>query len=173
MSEAVHHIDVAGVMLSSCGFSPSASQQPPDDSSNFGIDTANAALGISAQDAQNTLLADIEARLAKEVLRLISPLGEFASRAQLIGKEIPESAQFCKLITGFLALSSLHVAYAIRQMADTPIFLDDGREYLAKLGLELHELVREVDLDGRRFLAVALIDKKSGEFGDTFGESNV
>lgn len=138
-----------------------------------GISTANAALGISAQDAQNALLANIEARLAKEVLRLISPLGEFASRAQLIGKEIPESAQFCKLITGFLALSSLHIAYAIRQMADTPIFLDDGREYLAKLGLELHELVREVDLDGRRFLAVALIDEKAGEFGDTFGESNV
>lgn len=112
---------------------------------------AEAASSEVPLDLQNTLLSAIEARLTDEMLRLIEPLDQFGRRAQLISKEIPESAQFCKLVTISLGLLGFQLAYAIRKSCDTPVFLNDGREYLAKLGLELHEFVREVDLDGRRF----------------------
>lgn len=142
------------------------------DGCDSGSGVADGAAAVASSDAKNALLASIEARLAQEVLRLIGPVQEFGRRAQLIGKEIPDSAQFCKLITGFIGLSAFQLAYAIRQMADTPIFVDDGREYLAKLGLQLHDVIREVDLDGRRFLAIALIDQKAAQFGNTLSEGD-
>ncbi|MGQ0711000.1 MAG: hypothetical protein ACT4NV_14785, partial [Rhodoferax sp.] len=37
-----------------------------------------------------------------------------------------------------------------------PLLLDDGAQYLHKLGLRVNELFRELDMDGRRFLAIAL-----------------
>lgn len=124
---------------------------------------AEGAVGGVLSDVQNALLASIEARLADEVLRLIDPIHQFGVRAQLIGKEIPDGAQFCKLITSLLALTAFQHAYALRQMADTPIFVDDGAGYLRKLGLELKDLFREVELDGRKFMAVALIDQQTAD----------
>ena len=134
---------------------------------------ADGAAAITANDAQNALLSNIEARLADEVLRLIDPIHEFGRRAQLIGKEIPDSANFCKLVTGFLGMASFQIAYALRKMADTPIFLDDGAGYLRKLGLELDDLFREVNLDGRKFLAVALVDQQPAKFDEASAKGNV
>lgn len=123
-------------------------------------DLAQAAVGKIPLQAQDALLASIEARLTHEVRGLVAALDQFGRRAQTIGKDIPEGAKFCQLVTGSLALLGFQFAYAFGKGLDTPIFFDDGAKYLADLGLSLDEFVREVTLDGRRFLAVALIDQE-------------
>lgn len=131
----------------------------------FGVqpDLAQTAVGEPPLQAQDALLASIEARLTQEVRGLIASLAEFGSRAQLIGEAIPDNAKFCKAVTALLSVLSLQLAHSLSQGVDLPIFLDDGAEYLRKLHLSLDDLVREIDLDGRRFLAVALIEKSSAE----------
>lgn len=125
------------------------------------------ALGIELADDKNALLlSDIEARLTKEVRGLISSLAQFGSRAQLICEEIPVNAQFCKLVTSSLQLLALQIAISLGKGLDKPIFFDDGCQYLADLGLCLDDFIREVNLDGRRFLAIALIDEKRADFFD-------
>jgi hypothetical protein len=126
---------------------------------------ANAPPALHAQDA--LLLADIETRLTREVRGLVAALHKFGSRAQLMGKEIPESAKFCKSVTLLLTLLSFQLAYSFGKDLDTPIFFDDGAEYLRKLNLSLSDFVRELTLDGRRFLAVALVDQQLGQFSST------
>lgn len=126
-------------------------------------DLAQTAVGDPPLQAQDALLASIEARLTKEVRGLIASLAEFGNRAQLIGEAIPDNAKFCKAVTALLSVLSLQFAHSLSQGVDLPIFLDDGAEYLRKLHLSLDDLVREIDLDGRRFLAVALIEKSSAE----------
>lgn len=113
--------------------------------------------------AQDALLAGIEARLAEEVRGLVAALDQFGRRTQLIGKELPEGAHFCKAVTGLLGLLGFQFAYALGKGLDRPIFVDDGAEYLRELSLSLNDLIREVDLDGRRFLAVALIEQSASE----------
>lgn len=121
---------------------------------------------VDASGAQDALLlADIEARLANEVRRLVDALREFGSRAQLVCKEIPDSAHFTKLVSSALVLISFQLAYALGKGLDKPIFFDDGAEYLRELNLCLSDFVREIDLDGRRFLAIALIDQQPSELG--------
>lgn len=116
---------------------------------------------------QNTLLlSDIEARLTDEVRGLILSLTQFGGMAQSIGKEIPDNAQFCKLVTSTLQLFALQVAVALGQGLNKPVFFDDGAHYLADLGLSLNDFIREIDLDGRKFMAIALIDKKNSDFLD-------
>ena len=129
------------------------------------------AVGAVAPEALNSqdalLLADIEARLTEEVRGLVSALHQFGSRAQLIGKEIPEGAQFCKSVTALLTLLGFQLAYSFGKGLDEPIFFDDGAEYLRKLNLSLGDFVRELTLDGRRFLAVALVDQQLGQLCST------
>lgn len=126
---------------------------------------AKAPGALEPQDA--LLLADIEARLTNEMRGLVAALRQFSSRAQLLGEEIPERAHFCKLVTALLVLLSLQLSNAFGKDLDVPIFFDDGAEYLRKLNLSLGEFVRELTLDGRRFLAVALIDQQLGQLGST------
>lgn len=121
---------------------------------------AQAALGVQQADLKNALLAGVEARLTQKVRGLVSALDQFGRRTQLIGKDFPDCAKFCKLVAGSLTLLGFQFAYAFDKGLDTPIFFDDGAKYLADLGLGLDEFVREIDLDGRRFLAVALIDQQ-------------
>jgi hypothetical protein len=113
--------------------------------------------------AQDALLAGIETRLTQEMLRLVGPLREFARRSQLIRKEIPNEAQFCKLISASLPIISLHVANAFLESAKKNTFAGDGVLYLKDIGLGLNDVVREVDLEGRKFLAVALVERKSSD----------
>ena len=123
---------------------------------------AHVAEGPAAEgnEAQHALvLADIEARLTKEVRGLVASLVQFGGRAQLISEEVPADAQFSKLVTGFLALLGFQLAYSLGKDLDKPIFFDDGAQYLRDLGLSLNDFVREVELDGRRFMAVALIEQ--------------
>ena len=127
---------------------------------------AGVADAVDASGTQDALLlADIEARLTNEVRGLIAALREFGSRAQLVCKEIPDNAHFTKLVSSSFALMSLQLAYALHKGLDKPIFFDDGVEYLRELKLCLSDFVREIDLDGRRFLAIALIDQQSSELG--------
>lgn len=135
---------------------------------NLNLGVAAATSAVKALDAQDALLlADIEARLTDEMRRLVAALHQFGCRSELIGKEIPDSAKFCKSVTLLLTLLSFQLAYSFGKDLDTPIFFDDGAEYLRKLNLSLSDFVRELDLDGRRFLAVALIDKQLGQLSST------
>ena len=112
---------------------------------------------------QDALLASIETRLTQEMLRLVSPLREFARRSQLVREEIPNSAQFCKLISAALPLVSLHFANAILEGSKKNTFTGDGVLYLNDIGLSLNDFVREVDIDGRKFMAIALVERKSSD----------
>lgn len=131
------------------------------DNSGF-AQRADGCVGVESQDA---LLAGIEARLTQEVLGLVASLREFSSRAQLIRKEIPEGAHFCKAVTSLLSLIALQYAESLGKSLDRPLLLDDGAEYLRKFGLRLEDSIREVTLDGRRFMAVAFLDE-SGDKGE-------
>lgn len=120
----------------------------------FGV--TDGAHGVAVADLQDAYLVRMEARLTYEVKGLIGTLSQFGSRAQLISEELPVGAEFSKRVTLLLALLSLQLANALGQGLDKPIFFDDGALYLKQLGLSLNDLIREVDLDGRRFLCVAL-----------------
>lgn len=115
-------------------------------------------IAISGKD---DLLSSLETRLAKEVFNLTIALTKFSSGVEAIGKELPDSSHFGKLVTLFFSMSSLQVAHALLQRPDLPLLVDDGFQQLQELGLSLNEFIREVDLDGRRFLAVALINVDS------------
>lgn len=129
---------------------------------------AGVAEAVNATGPQDALvLADIEARLTQEVRGLIAALTQFSGNAELIRKEIPESAHFTKLVTSLLVLVGLQLSHALGKGLDKPIFFDDGAEYLHELNLCLSDFVREVDLDGRRFLAIALVDKQPGKLSSS------
>ena len=117
--------------------------------------------------SEHDLLASIETQLTKEVTDLTSSLVSFSSRVELIRNEMPASAHFSQAVAQLLSLFSLQVANALLKDSDTPLLVDDGAVYLEKLGLSLDELFREVDLDGRRFLAVALVDQRTGKVTDS------
>lgn len=126
---------------------------------------ANAPVSLDAQDA--LVLANVEARLTEEVRGLIAALNQFSGRAQGICVEIPDAAHFSKLVTSFLGLLGFQLAHALGKGLDKPIFFDDGAEYLRELNLCLSDFVREVDLDGRRFLAVAFVDEQARKLGSS------
>lgn len=137
-----------------------------------GLDLNRACAGIAdfvhtrrTQDA--FVLANVDTRLTEEVRRLIAALAQFGGRAQSISKEIPDAAHFSKLVTSFLGLLGLQLAHALGKGLDKPLFFDDGAEYLHELNLCLSDFVREVDLDGRRFLAVAFVDEQARELGSS------
>lgn len=113
------------------------------------------------------LLTDIEARLTEEMHGLVLALAQFGGRAKLISESVPADADFAKLVTQLFALLGFQLSNALSQSMERRVFFDDGRHYLAELGLSLNDFIREVSLDGRRFLAVALVDAKPGEFKNT------
>lgn len=128
--------------------------------------TDGAAPVAGAITNEDDLLASIEARLAEEVRGLANTLAEFSRRTQRIGEELPVTAHFGKSITRLLSLSSLHVSYALLKDGDQPLLIDDGAEHLKQLGLGLSDFIREVDLDGQRFLAIALVNDEATEFNN-------
>ncbi|MDH2234478.1 hypothetical protein N5K37_31660 [Delftia tsuruhatensis] len=124
------------------------------------------ALGASVADSQNTLLAGIEARLTDEMRWLALTLAEFGRRTKAIREEIPADAKFCKLVAGVLPMAAFQIADAILRAPKSFTFEDDGALYLRQLGLELEDFVREFDLEGRKFLAVAFLDKSGRDVLD-------
>lgn len=107
---------------------------------------------------ENNLLPTIEARLTEEMLILTGALQRFGVFSKGVSEELPDSAQFGKLVTGLLSLLSFQLSNSLLKDIDGPLLLSDGGEYLLKLGLSLNEAFREIDLEGRKFLAVAFID---------------
>lgn len=126
---------------------------------------ATGAPGVTTvSDSQHDLLTTLEARLAEEWAILAAALTRFGQAAQSISKELPAESEFGKLMLLFFSLSSLHVADALLKGADTPLLLDDGAQQLRNLGLSLQEFLREIDLDGHRFLAVSLAHQQFAQF---------
>ncbi|KHS86532.1 hypothetical protein RC84_01120 [Pectobacterium carotovorum subsp. carotovorum] len=122
--------------------------------------------------AQYDLLTSIEARLAQEMRDLADALTRFSIGTQRINEELPLTAEFGQLITCFFSMASLQLANALLKDGDKPLLLDDGAIQLQKLGLNLHEFIREIDLEGRKFLAVALIDKGTSNLLDGIKRSD-
>jgi hypothetical protein len=116
---------------------------------------------------QHDLLASIETRLTQEVVNLAAALISFGERTQAISKELASRADFGELITAFLSSGALQIAYALLKDIDKPFLLDDGAEYLRKLGLSCEDFIRELILEGRQFIAVALVDHELCQLGDS------
>ncbi|EIY0667494.1 hypothetical protein MMC72_001620 [Salmonella enterica] len=119
-------------------------------------------VSLSVSD-ENDLLARIEARLTEEVRRLADALGCFSRNTQRISHELPDTSHFGKSVTLFLSLGSLQLANALLKNEDKPLLLNDGIEYLRELGLSLDDFIREIELDGRKFLAIALVDNHADQ----------
>ena len=77
---------------------------------NFGLAAGADSKVIS--DEENADLAVIEAKLADEMIGLGNFLKAFALRTKAIREEIPDSAQFCKLVAGFFPLMAFQLAEA-------------------------------------------------------------
>ena len=129
---------------------------------------ADRAVGLSSVDEQNRLLTGIEARLANEMRGLGLTLAEFARRTKAIREEIPDSAQFCKLVAGFFPLMAFQLSEAFLCPKHRFTFQDDGALYLQQLGLKVNDFAREIDLEGRKFLAVALLDHGAADVRNGF-----
>lgn len=134
--------------------------------SRLSPELADRALPVaSTVAAEHDLLAALEARLAHEVTDLVSAISQFSRGLQSISKELPVGSDFGQNVTLFFSLVSSHVTNALIQGCDKRLLIDDGAQQLRDMGLSLGDFVRELDLDGRRFLAVALPDPKPSEFG--------
>lgn len=112
------------------------------------------------------LTPELETRMTSEVRGLISALGHFARSTKLIHEEIPVDARFGKAISFFLACCGFQFANALGLSLVRGIFRNGGREYISQLDLDVKDLFREINLDGRRFLAVALPDERKGQVLD-------
>ena len=84
---------------------------------DFGLAAGTDSKVIS--DEENADLAVIEAKLADEMIGLGNFLKAFALRTKAIREEIPDSAQFCKLVAGFSLswLSSSQRRFCARSIA--------------------------------------------------------
>ncbi|SAQ23010.1 Uncharacterised protein [Klebsiella oxytoca] len=144
-----------------CLVTPSRSERHRSSRSDLRSGMADGTLPVPIPVTdQDSLLPGIEARLAEEVRCLASALERFSISTQRISEELPDSSQFGKLITGFFSISSFQLANALLKDRDKPLLLDDGTQHLSELGLSLNDFIREIDLEGRKFLAVALINKR-------------
>ncbi|MCK9987422.1 MAG: hypothetical protein AzoDbin1_03894 [Azoarcus sp.] len=129
---------------------------------DLGAVLADGALPVPvAVTREDDLLAGLEARLADGMRDLASALLKFSGITQAVHKELPLGSEFGKHITLLLGSVSLQLAYALLKDGDLPLLLDDGAQHLHKLGLSVDELFRELDVDGRRFLTVALVEQQS------------
>jgi hypothetical protein len=109
-------------------------------------------------DQERLLLTDIETRLTEEMNLVVDTLREFARRMQAIGEEVPESAQFAKLITFLVPLMVLQIGNALALDLKKGILADDGALYLSNLGLSFGQFFKEFEFEGRKFLGIAKAD---------------
>lgn len=130
---------------------------------------ADGALPVAlAVSDENNFLPAVEARLAEEVLTLTTALERFGIISKTINEELPDSAQSGKLVTGLLSLLCFQFSHSLLKGMDHQLLLGEGANYASKLGLSLEDVFREIDLEGRKFLAIALIDEGFGDCGDRF-----
>ena len=131
---------------------------------NLGTVSAHGAPPVPvAVVVEDSLAATLQARLTNEMLDLAAGLIKFARGAQTIGEELPAGAKFGKHVTLVLSCLALQFAQACLKDSNRALLLDDGALHLHELGLSVHDFLRQVDLDGRSFLAVALIDQQASQ----------
>lgn len=111
---------------------------------------------------RDKVMADIEARLAEECRKFCAAAFDAARKTAAIREEIPEGADFAKLMVGMLPLYFFHFGEAFSHCVDEGILVDDGASYLKKVGLRLGDLSHQIILDGRQFYLVPAIDKPLG-----------
>lgn len=99
----------------------------------------------------------IHAELTCEVRRLQSNLIRFGRALQGISKNLGPGKDFSKLVTSTFGLFGFQLAYAVGQVMDPAVLLDDGRQYLAQTELSLQQLFREICLDGRDYVCIAKV----------------
>ncbi len=116
---------------------------------------------LTLEDGFDTAL--VEATLTSEVRRLQGALCEFGRRLQGVSEDIPAGHDFSKLVTSTFGLLGFQLAYALGQVCDPSIFLDDGREYLRKAELSLNKFFREFRFDGRDYVCIAKVGPCSHE----------
>lgn len=125
-----------------------------------------------AAELQNSLDALVEARLADEVRRLALALAESGRRFQAIRKGAA-GAELGKLVAVTLELIALQISNLFFQLGNSPGSLDEYCEKLGELGLGIDDVFRELTLDGRKFLCVALIDQPANDLpGSVEGGDN-
>lgn len=112
-------------------------------------------LGPNLEDGFDVSL--VEATLTDEVRRLQLALCQFGRRLQRVSEDIPAGRDFSKLVTSTFGLLGFQLAYAVGQICNPSILLDDGCEYLGEAELCLQELFRELSLDGRDYLCIAKV----------------
>jgi hypothetical protein len=108
----------------------------------------------------------IEARLTEEVNRLVDALRQSGYRFQAVRKDVPAGREFLKLVAGSLALVSLEISNALALARNDSILLDDGRGYMAQLGLSIEQLVHEFEFGGLRYVGFACTKGSSSDFLD-------
>jgi len=116
---------------------------------------ANWASGVVLGRLQDCLAAGVEARLTQEVRNLAGFLRAWSGRAKFIGEVLPANADCGKVISLAISLICLHLSDSFLKDANRGVFMGDGALDLIDLGLKFEDCVRELDLDGLRFLCVA------------------
>lgn len=106
--------------------------------------------------------ANIEARLTDEMRRFGVFFAESADRLRAIGEDAADD--FDKLIAASQRLFLLQFSDAILKSMHRCRSLTEYVDHLGELELSIRDAFREVVLDGRKFLAVALTDERAREF---------
>lgn len=109
---------------------------------------------------QDGLDPAIEARLAQEVDRLVAAFVEFGRGTQAISVDAAAGNDFDKLVPLSFALAGFQLANAFARRTQGLGLLCGDPKYLEQVCLRLNDFFRELDLDGRRFVAIALADQR-------------
>lgn len=118
---------------------------------------------VLAQPIENRADASsIEARLTDEVRRFGVFFGDAAERLRAIGEDAGDD--FDKLIVASQRLVLLQFSDAILKSMHRCCSLSEYVDNLGELELSIRDAFREVVLDGRKFLGVALTDECAREF---------
>ena len=124
-------------------------------------DLASVADCMCSCEAEHALVtSNVKTRLTHEVLGLSRAFVELSRWTQLVGKELPEGAEFCEDVAVLLLTLNFHFLYAIAKVVDRGGLLEGGRERIEQEGLAFPDSLREIDFDGRRFLCVPFLDER-------------
>lgn len=105
----------------------------------------------------------VQARLTEEVLRLVAALTQFARGAQAVAESPAAVGQLDKPVAQTLALVGFQLSNSFARDPKGFGLLACSLDDVQKMELNMRQLFHELQLDGRRFLAVALCDQSGNE----------
>lgn len=117
---------------------------------------------------ENAFLASIEAGLTEEMWGLALTLAEFARVTKAICVEISKGAKFCKLVAASFSMAAFKFSDAILCRPQVFTFEDNGALYFKQLCLKLQDFVRELNFEGGKLFAIALLHKRGRDVLDGF-----